>query len=87
MKVERKIYKGIEYVALAELPQVQQEQAMQTLSPDLFIKILVDGTVVSRCIQYKDYNAWYDGVFSKRDVVVKSKTEHVALPGLALNNA
>ncbi|HET9485835.1 MAG TPA: hypothetical protein VFO54_00290 [Chryseosolibacter sp.] len=59
MKVDAKIFKGIEYVQLNELPQAQREIITQTVNPDLFIKLLVDGKIVSGCLQYKDYSKWY----------------------------
>jgi hypothetical protein len=64
MKAERKIYKGIEYVLVAELPQTQREQLMQTLSQDQLIKILIEGTIVSQCLQYKDYSFWFDNIYN-----------------------
>ena len=66
MKVERKIFKGIEYVLLADLPQLQRETLLQTLSQDQFIKILIDGTIVSHCLQYKDYSFWFDNIFKSK---------------------
>jgi hypothetical protein len=90
MKVERKIYKGIEYILAAELPDTQREQLVQTLSKDLFIKILIEGTVVSQCLQYKEYSLWYDSVYSSRTQPVKEKaTEVISLPNtrLVLNEA
>lgn len=59
MKVDAKIFKGIEYVQVSELPQAQREILTQTINPDLFIKLLMDGKIISGCIQYKDYNNWY----------------------------
>ena len=59
MKVDAKIFKGIEYVQLSELPQSQREILTQTINPDLFIKLLVDGKIISGCLQYKDYSNWY----------------------------
>ena len=46
MKVDAKIYKGIEYVQVSELPQTQREILAQTINQDLFIKLLVDGKVI-----------------------------------------
>jgi hypothetical protein len=79
MKVERKIYKGIEYVLFSELPQTQQEKLLQTLSVDAFIKIMIDGTIVSRCIQFKDYSNWYEIVYKTKPVVVKEALSETAL--------
>ena len=59
MKVDAKIFKGIEYVQVSELPQSQREILTQTISQDLFIKLLVDGKIIGGCLQYKDYNDWY----------------------------
>ena len=59
MKADSKIFKGIEYVQVSELPQAQRELLMQTINPDLFIKLLIDGKIISGCLQYKDYSKWY----------------------------
>jgi hypothetical protein len=63
MKVNSTIYKGIEFVEISALPNEQKTSLMQTVSPDLFIKILVDGKLMPRCIQYKDYEEWYDNLY------------------------
>jgi hypothetical protein len=87
MKVERKIFKGIEYVLFTELPQPQRENILQTLSKDHFIKILIEGTIISQCLQYKDYSFWFDSVYNTKPLHVKEKvTETVILssPALAL---
>ena len=59
MKADSKIFKGIEYVQVSELPQAQRDVLMQTINPDLFIKLLIDGKIISGCLQYKDYSKWY----------------------------
>jgi hypothetical protein len=64
MKADRKIFKGIEYVQLRDLPLTQQDKL--AMRYDLFIKIMIDGKVVGQCIQYKDYNFWYENVFKNR---------------------
>jgi len=63
MKVNSTIYKGIEFVDIFALPNEQKAKLLQTVSPDLFIKILVDGKLMPRCIQYKDYEEWYDNSY------------------------
>lgn len=60
MKADVKIFKGIEYVVVNELPQVQQTMLLDTINHDLFIKIMIDGKIISQCLQYKDYSKWYD---------------------------
>ena len=71
MKVDSKIFRGIEYIQLDELPQLQQDALIETLSEHLFIKILIDGKVVGRCLQYKDYCHWYDTVFIEKVLELK----------------
>lgn len=88
MKVDAKIFKGIEYVQLSELPQAQRELLTQTINPDLFIKLLVDGKIISGCLQYKDYNNWYQNQFQQklnaaREEAVRPEIE--IQPNLALN--
>jgi hypothetical protein len=69
MKVESRIYKGIEYVQFNELPPVQQEKLLQSLGHDFFIKIMIDGKVVSQCLQYKDYCMWFENVYNVHRVL------------------
>ena len=59
-----KLYKGIEYVQLKELPEDQQQRITQSLNRELFIKILIDGQLHQDCILYKDYKYWYETVYS-----------------------
>ena len=66
MKAESKIFKGIEYVQVSELPQAQREILTQTLNQEVFIKLLVDGKIISGILQYKDYNTWYHEYFQAR---------------------
>lgn len=63
MKVDSKTFKGIEYVQVSELPQAQREILSQTINPELYIKLLIDGKIVSGCLQYKDYSKWYADQF------------------------
>jgi hypothetical protein len=71
MMIDSKVYKGIEYVQLNELPLAQREKISETMNRDLFIKIMIDGNIVSECLQFKDYSFWYNSVF-------KAKAEPVA---------
>lgn len=66
MKVDAKIFKGIEYVQISELPQTQREILTQTINPDLFIKLLIEGRIVGGCLQYKDYVSWFENQYLAR---------------------
>lgn len=74
MKINSTIYKGIEFVEISSLPLDQKTSLLQTVNPDLLIKILVDGKLMSKCIQYKDYEEWYDNSYrpmtNKKDISV-----------------
>jgi hypothetical protein len=63
MMVKSKVYKGIEYIQLGELPLEQREMLSNTLNKSLFIKILVSGKILSDCIQFRDYLTWYEGIY------------------------
>jgi hypothetical protein len=63
MMVKSKVYKGIEFVQLSELPQEQREMLSSTLNRSLVIKILVSGKILNDCIQFRDYITWYEGIY------------------------
>lgn len=83
MKVNPRSYKGIEFVELRTLPQEQQEKLLETIDPKIFIKIMINGEIISQCIQYKDYSRWYRDVFKPAQVVSKEQV----IPGsIGLNS-
>lgn len=86
MKVISKVYKGIEYVQLGDLPREQQEKLKATVDPAIFIKILIENKVVANCIQYKDYSLWFDNVF-KAPVPVSTLGKEVPMPSPEVNMA
>jgi hypothetical protein len=79
MKVDSKMFKGIEYVQVSELPQCQREILAQTINPDLYIKLLVEGKIISGCLQYKDYSKWYHEHYQAK---ANAAREQSVLPGL-----
>lgn len=91
MKVDSKIFKGIEYVQVSELPQPQREELTQSMNRELYIKILIDGKIISGCLQYKDYNKWYSESYQPKLISAASVREQVVIsdldikPNLALN--
>jgi len=79
MKVQPKSFKGIEYIQVSQLPPEQYEKFQQTINKSLYIKILIDGKVISGCIQYKDYSLWFDNIYTK------SKTIAAPVPASAVS--
>jgi hypothetical protein len=76
MKVNSTIYKGIEFVDISVLPNEQKISLLESIDPELFIKILVDGKLMPRCIQYKDYEEWYDNSYQPSSI----KKESTVIP-------
>ena len=81
MKADSKIFKRIEYVQVSELPHAQREILTQTINPELFIKLLVDGKIISGCLQYKHYSQWYPEHFQSQ---VTSAREPSRVQGLEI---
>lgn len=63
MKVKSSVYKGIEYIQINTLPADQRVKLLETLNSELLIKILADGKLIGNCIQFKDYEFWFDNIF------------------------
>lgn len=65
-KVKAKFYKEIQYVLLSDLPESQRTKIVDVLAEE-FIKILIDGRIIGPCIQYKQYESWYQGNFPSKE--------------------
>lgn len=86
MKANSKIYKGIEYVVVSDLPADQQMFLEQRKIEQ--IKILMDGKIVSNCISYEAYSNWYHTIFKQRPPVSKPIQKDVpAAINIAFNKA
>lgn len=57
-KVEPEVYKGISYVRLSNLPKDQKQIMSQSAIPK--IKIKTESSVLTDCVQYLDYEKWYE---------------------------
>ncbi len=85
MKTPAKNFKGILYIQLIELPVDQQELLVKTIHKDLFIKILIGEKILSNCLQYVDYELWYNNVYSiNRDAQTPANV--VEQPGVLANH-
>lgn len=74
MKINSENFKGIEYIQLNELPEDQCQKILESLDRDFLIKLLIDGKIVSNCLQYKDYSFWYDNIFNDQPKTYNVKT-------------
>jgi len=71
MKVQTEIYKGIEYIQISKLPEEQKLLIKQSIPADQIIKILKENELLTDCIQFQHYSAWFDSQFGDQ---VKPKT-------------
>lgn len=65
MKVQIENYKGIEFVQISKLPEVQRQLIVLVLPADNIIKILKENELLTDCIQYKHYEEWYNAHFKE----------------------
>ncbi|WP_276368259.1 hypothetical protein [Chryseolinea sp. H1M3-3] len=77
MKVNSTVYKGIEFIEISTLPNEQRTSLLQTINPELLIKILVDGKLMPRCIQYKYYEEWYENSYQS-SLIDKKESNAIA---------
>jgi hypothetical protein len=87
MKVKAKLYRGIEYVEIDDLPEYQQKLLSEKADIEL-IKILIDNKVISNCLQYCQYSQWYETVFKveREKVVLNAQTPQLLEPVKVLVN-
>lgn len=88
MLAKAKIFRGIEFINVSELPGDQQLLLQHSRDPER-IKILMDGKILSNCIQYHEYCQWYSAVFKQSIVPVQPEIVHKELfpVSVALNKA
>ena len=81
MKAKERVYRGIEFVTVGELPADQQLLLEHANRPER-IKILIEGKILSNCIQYKKYSDWYNTVYTQSVSVPKPQPveEKMVLP-------
>lgn len=69
-----KRYKGIDYVRVESLPSEEKDQIVNWLNSDTIIKIQTETELMRDCILYKDYDHWYNNVFSKISLVEEEQS-------------
>ncbi len=72
------------------LPQDQKERLLGTINRELLIKILIDGKLVGNCLQFKDYELWFDNVYQTDEnathIKIRQSSSQEALATFAMNN-
>jgi hypothetical protein len=77
MKAKSSVYKGIEYIQISSLPLEQKNRILETVNSELLIKILADGKVIGNCLQFKDYEFWFDNVYQTQSPVLHKSPKTV----------
>lgn len=72
MKVSSSFYKGIQYIQVSALPAEQRERLLSTINTELFIKILVDGKIIRNCLQFADYERWFENEYRPAAEIIVS---------------
>lgn len=88
MKVLAENYKGIEFVRLSRLPEEQKALLIQALPADHIIKILRENELLTDCVQFKHYDAWYSKLYKpellngeqKQSTALKRATDYSQTP-------
>lgn len=63
MKVQGRVYRGIEYINIQELPIDQQQALHQSPSYPERVKIMIEGKILDGCLLYRSYLEWYVQVY------------------------
>ncbi|MEQ8713244.1 MAG: hypothetical protein RIC80_09505 [Cyclobacteriaceae bacterium] len=53
-------FDGFKFVRISDLPYDQSEQLASWIPQEELIKLDVDGLKIIDCVDYKDYNYWFD---------------------------
>jgi hypothetical protein len=88
MKINAENFKGIEFVQLNQLPENQRIKILESLNSNFIIKILIDGKIIGNCLQYKDYDFWYDNIFNTKhsSYNIESRKEEDVVENMAFQN-
>jgi hypothetical protein len=57
-KINKKSYKGIDYVRLSTLPPNEAELLKKNLTSRSLIKIMIYDEIIDDCVLYGEYEAW-----------------------------
>ena len=73
-KSHEKIFRGIHYIRISELPATQKDMFLKWLPRDMVIKIQIEQDILPDCVQYHHYLHWFDNVMHNMMVEEKGKS-------------
>ncbi len=53
-------FDGLKFVRISDLPAEQSEKLSSWIARSDLLKLSIDGVAINDCIDYRDYNYWYD---------------------------
>jgi len=59
-KIQPEVYRGISFIRLSNLPRDQKQVISQTEIKR--IKIKTESSILTDCVQYLDYEKWYESI-------------------------
>ena len=76
MRAQPENYKGIEFVRISALPEDQKKLIWNSLHEDKIIKILKDDCLLNDCVQFQDYQTWYNQYKTHAVAASKAPTQN-----------
>ena len=73
-KIKRQTFRGIEFIRLSDVPKDQYEEFSKWLTRDHIINIRIDRKIQKDCVQYSDYEHWFDNVRGGKSPSDENKT-------------
>ena len=64
-------YRGIKFVRLRDLPEDLRKDISNWLNDDTLIKIRTSDGLLNDCIQLKDFQHWYQNIYTPVDQITE----------------
>jgi len=82
-KSEEKVFRGIHYVRISQLPHAQKDMFLKWLPRDQVIKIQIEQNIFPDCVQYQHYEHWFDNVMLT--LIANEKSEPIQNPDIGIS--
>ncbi len=85
-KLSSQVHKGIHYIKLADLSKGQREAFEKWLDKEHIISIMIENSIVKDCVQFNEYDYWFESVYSKKKSPTSVKKISPNRIGMSFNN-
>jgi hypothetical protein len=79
MKAFFENYKGIEFVRISSLPEDQKKAFWNSFDRHKIIKIMRNQELLNDCIQYNDYQEWFNRIDNSETITLKPREQRTEL--------